>query len=120
MPTLVQPPTLTGFTTHYGVPVSTIGEDGELVALGHHNPRTVLAAFNAYARSCGFRDLADWSYPRTVTAGRVRHELFVVDAECSGCGPEGACRCPDIFSLDWWLRAADGDDRDAFPVTVWS
>ena len=38
--------------THYGVPVSHIGQDGEsLLALGHHEPRRVLAAWNRHHRT---------------------------------------------------------------------
>ncbi|MFH9765112.1 hypothetical protein ACH4N4_30735 [Streptomyces microflavus] len=46
--------------TYYGVPVAYVGEDGEMLALGHHSPRRVLAAFNAHARRFyGLVNLAD-------------------------------------------------------------
>jgi len=36
--------------THYGITVCHIGEDGDMLALGHHSPRRALAAFNRHAR----------------------------------------------------------------------
>lgn len=46
--------------TYYGVPVAYVGEDGEMLALGHHEHRRVLAAFNAHARRhYGLVNLAD-------------------------------------------------------------
>jgi hypothetical protein len=36
---------------HYGVPVTCIGEDGDMLAFGHHEPRRALAAFNRHART---------------------------------------------------------------------
>jgi hypothetical protein len=53
MLTLVTP---TFAAVHYGIPVSDIGDDGDLIAPGHHEPRRVLAAFNRYART-------QWGYP---------------------------------------------------------
>jgi hypothetical protein len=46
--------------THYGIPVMHIGEDGDMLALGHHEPRRALAAFNRHARVfCGLANVAD-------------------------------------------------------------
>ncbi|MFJ3601864.1 hypothetical protein ACIPVA_03615 [Streptomyces anulatus] len=46
--------------TYYGIPVAYIGEDGDMVALGHHTHRRALAAFNAHARQhCGLTNIAD-------------------------------------------------------------
>ena len=46
--------------THYGIPVSTYGEDGNMLALGHHEPRRAFAAFNKHARTAlGFANFAD-------------------------------------------------------------
>lgn len=45
--------------THYGVPVVYYGEDGDMLALGHHATRRTLAAFNRHARSIGLRNVAD-------------------------------------------------------------
>ena len=37
-------------TVEYGVPVLDFGEDGDMVAIGHHEPRRVIAAMNAHYR----------------------------------------------------------------------
>lgn len=34
--------------THYGIPVSSLGEDGDLIALGHHDDDKALEAFRAH------------------------------------------------------------------------
>ena len=45
---------------HYGIPVSGYGEDGAMLALGHHDTRRAFAAFNRHARvCCGLANLAD-------------------------------------------------------------
>lgn len=46
--------------THYGIDVTAIGEDGDLLAFGHHDPRRALAAFNRHARTeWGLANLGD-------------------------------------------------------------
>ena len=46
--------------THYGITVAHLGEDGDMVALGHHSVRRALAAFNRHARVfVGLINLAD-------------------------------------------------------------
>lgn len=46
--------------SHYGIPVTHVGEDGDMLALGHHHPRRALAAFNRHARVfCGLANVAD-------------------------------------------------------------
>lgn len=45
---------------HYGVSVAHFGEDGDMIALGHHSTRRALAAFNRHARHfVGLANLAD-------------------------------------------------------------
>lgn len=46
--------------THYDIPVVCFGEDGDMLALGHHEPRRALAAFNRHARTfIGLSNVAD-------------------------------------------------------------
>lgn len=46
--------------THYGIPVCHIGEDGDMLALGHPGIRRAFAAFNRHARVfCHLANLAD-------------------------------------------------------------
>ncbi|MEU2996856.1 hypothetical protein ABZ684_04665 [Streptomyces sp. NPDC006995] len=45
---------------HFGIPVCYLGEDGDMLALGHHTARRALAAFNRHARRyCGLANVAD-------------------------------------------------------------
>lgn len=46
--------------THYGIPVCHIGDEGDMVALGHPGRRRAFAAFNRHARVyCHLANLAD-------------------------------------------------------------
>ncbi|MFJ9029776.1 hypothetical protein ACIRQP_14830 [Streptomyces sp. NPDC102274] len=87
--------------THYGIPVVHIGEDGAMLALGHHTPRRALAAFNRHARV--FVGLANLADDRSVRAADYiplisqRHGIF---------------RKPD--------RASEWEDPDWEWVVVWS
>ncbi|MFB7359617.1 hypothetical protein [Streptomyces gardneri] len=56
--TLITAPQMEG--SYYGITVCTTGEDGDMLALGHHNDRRALAAFNAHARRyLGLVNVAD-------------------------------------------------------------
>lgn len=57
-------PDLPGFETHYGCRVSVVGEDGEMIILGHAGKLRTLAAFNAYSRrTVGLKDISDGIRP---------------------------------------------------------
>ena len=46
--------------TNYGIRMAPIGDEGDMLALGHHDPRKALAAFNRYTRTVvGLLNLAD-------------------------------------------------------------
>ena len=118
-------PALDDFTTCYGVQVCTIGEDGILIALGHHPARTALAAFNAYSRRViGLANVTDDSW---VTPGEllellqeINHDWGRLLGECGQCPPERGCdRCLAIRDGSWWMElGAAESDPDAVPVTV--
>lgn len=115
-------PVLDGFTTCYGVQVCTFGEDGILLALGHHPARTALAAFNAYSRRViGNRSLTDhhWVSPLTLLE-EIEQDWVKLLGECGQCPPERGCdRCLAIRDGSWWMElGADAADPDAVPVTV--
>lgn len=129
-------PELTGFETYHGIKVSLVGEDGDnYVALGHHEPRAALAAFNAYAQhTVGLEDLTD---------GSARHDraywqkLLLAVKQCwavlretcdeygSASHEDGCFRCAEIGAEvragGWWLEwCVDQDAVSAFPVTTLS
>lgn len=81
-----------------GIGLSDIGEDGDVIALGHHDPQRMLAALRQYARSVWGEDLQP--------TGQIRHQWAVNTGE--GVGPE-----------QWRLEPADPTAPGAFPVTRW-
>lgn len=122
-------PDLKGFTIYYGVPVSDIGEDGNLIALGHHDTRQVLAAFNRHARTFwGLTDLYDGRlpmFPRHHAVEDVCERWAVLVKECDEARqPDhtGDCsRCRLLKEEDWWIDySAKEPTLGSFPVMVWA
>jgi hypothetical protein len=101
-------PKLEGFSVHYGVMVSDIGEDGDLVALGHVGLLRALAAFNRHARKVwGARHLCEWEFGsrEARVVERIAHSWMTNDAPLD----------------DWVMRPADGPHvYGAFPVTYFT
>lgn len=122
-------PDLKGFSTYYGLRVSGIGEDGDLIILGHHHhdPLRVIAALNAHARTFwGLVNLLDRPYAElTDLTGSIRETHAVLITSCAGldqdCAGEGCWRCRELAGTDWWIEWSHAaDEPGAFPVTVWS
>jgi hypothetical protein len=134
---LPAPADLEGFATHYGVPITFIGDDGDrVIALGHHQPRRALAALNRYTRIDLGWTLANEQHSSAaeLLAG-FEHRWATIKTHCDrhpGCGgtalvtePGGfkypACYdCLNIAASDWWLDWSDSNSADtpgAFPVT---
>jgi hypothetical protein len=49
------------FTEHRGIRICDIGEDGDSVALGHHDPAHVAAAFETFGRDRGSSLFTTWA-----------------------------------------------------------
>ncbi|MFF5445439.1 hypothetical protein [Streptomyces sp. NPDC012888] len=84
---------------HYGIPVAYLGHEGAMLALGHHDPKRVLAAFDAHTRRDGetVAGYADYLTPRWA--------VFRDPApEYDGC----------MWTADW----CDPDAPGAQPVTL--
>lgn len=108
----------------YGVPVSAIGEDGDMIALGHHEPRRVLAAMRRYGREvCGMDDEDTFGYG---FLGRAHLSMYAVLKRAHAvftdeAGYEWYARLvpdPDPHALS--AATVNWDDFSAIPVTVWS
>ena len=99
--------------THYGITVAHIGDEGDMIALGHHSPRRALAAFNRHARVfVGLVNIAD---DRSETAAEwldgIKHERAVFRKP----NPNDEWEEPDMaWVADW----SNPDDPDARPVTL--
>lgn len=118
-------PALKGFDTFYGVPVSYLGDDGDAVALGHHDVRTTVAAFNRLARSCGLTNMLDDKGTAYLgVALRVSAGWAVLADGCTEVDSRKhspACgECQEIAEAGWAFDVAAQGDEGAFPVMWWS
>lgn len=110
-PTLLADPEMEA--THFGIPVSYYGEDGELVALGHHSKRRALAAFNRHARvGMGFDNVAD---DRDACAAEWA-DAISLDRWATFCAPDPASPMghPDDV---WYVVFVPAGTLGALPVT---
>ncbi|MEU8048110.1 NUDIX domain-containing protein [Micromonospora echinofusca] len=98
-------PTLDMVAEVNGIALSDIGEDGDIIALGHHDPARLLTALRRYAREVRGEALApaDPAAPHA----QIRHEWGVNISEAAG---------PD---QEWYLETAPADTPGAFPITRW-
>ncbi|MFI5473166.1 hypothetical protein ACIA6D_23365 [Streptomyces cacaoi] len=99
--------------THYGIQVATLGEDGDMIALGHHDTRRALAAFNRHARVVwGLLNLED---SRSALAADWAKDIKPCMAVFRTADPESDYEDPGcIWFADW----SDPDSPDARPVTI--
>lgn len=119
---VVDPPTLGGFSEHYGVRVAILGDDGEtFLAMGWVEKRRALAAFGRMCRvDLGWRMGNEIPYAADINLDDdLQHELWTVAEVCGECAGDPECgACANIRAADWWLRPAK-DGEVAFPVTVY-
>jgi len=104
-------PELAGSETYFGVTLSDVGEDGEVVILGHgHDPMRLIAALNRHAREYwGFVNLLD--------------DVSMTVADLAGDFLETwACLIADNSDEYGWYMAWNVDPlmpNGSFPVTMW-
>ncbi|MEU8258552.1 hypothetical protein AB0C06_30280 [Micromonospora inaquosa] len=99
-------PTVTMMGEINGIALSDIGEDGGVIALGHHDPARLLPVLRRYANEMWGEvlALADPGDPYA----QIRHE-WVVNTGDTVAGPE----------QEWCLEPVPADAPGAFPVTRW-
>jgi hypothetical protein len=99
--------------THYGIPVAHIGEDGDMLALGHPGTRRAFAAFNRHARVfCGLANLADDQNAVLADWADVITEKWVIFRKAD---PGNCWEDPDC---EWYFDLATEDAPGAQPVTI--
>ncbi|SES04323.1 hypothetical protein [Streptomyces qinglanensis] len=101
--------------THYGIQMASLGEDGDrLLALGHHEPKRVLAAFNRYARTViGWPNIADdFTASAADWAGRLEQRWAVFRK------PDPDDDEWDVPEYAWHADWSDPDAPGARPVTL--
>jgi hypothetical protein len=121
-------PALKGFETYYGLQLSDIGEDGNVVILGHHSdkPLRVVAALNRHARTFwGLVNLMDNTGAELDDLACSLAETYAVVIErCDDADDTDhaldCLRCREIVTADWYIEwNHKADDKGAFPVTMW-
>lgn len=89
--TLIANPYMEG--THYGIPVSCLGEDGDVIALGHHDDDKTREAFRAHldlSIDLDHQVRRGWATFRKPQPGNESEEEFVWIAEDASVGTPGA------------------------------
>jgi hypothetical protein len=99
--------------THYGIRVSTVGEDGDMIALGHHSNLRTLAAFNRHMRV--FLGLANLADDRSTTVADWLPALHRKHAVFRSSDPENEFEDPE---WSWVVHWCDVDEPGAQPVTL--
>ena len=103
-------PDLKGFETYYGLRVADIGEDGNVIVLGHYHdsPLRVIAALNKHARTFwGLTNLLDDPGAELADLKSALTETYAVVEKYDG-------------NLDWYISWNEPANRPgAFPATIW-
>ncbi|MEU5549220.1 hypothetical protein ABZ738_05575 [Micromonospora sp. NPDC047793] len=108
LPTGTTPP-LDMLGTYYGVPISDIGEDGDVIALGHVGTHRMAAALRRHAREVWGDDIAD---PMPTSR---RSLTDITDAIAH------VWMVNTVDDLDeWCLERTEPTTPGAFPVTYWT
>lgn len=100
-------PTVTMMAEIDGIALSDIGEDGGILALGHHDPARLLAALRSYAREVWVEALAP-AHPGDPYA-QIHHE-WVVNTGDTVAHPEQGSGClesalPGAFPATRWYES---------------
>lgn len=98
-------PTLLMLGTYYGVPLSDIGEDGNVIALGHVGTLRMVAALRCHAREFYGEPFPFASMTLRAVTESISHVWMV------NTGPSND---------DWWLKRAEPTEPGAFPVTLFT
>jgi hypothetical protein len=111
-------------STYYGLHLVDVGEDGDVIVLGHHDDRRVVAAINRHARTVWGEPISD-QYDAALLNLTQRWAKLMTRCENATekwHDEDRACSlCAEIQQAGWWLRwNADAGEPGAFPVTRWA
>jgi hypothetical protein len=124
-------PDLPGFHPYYGVPIASVGDDGDwTIAMGHHDPLRIVAAMNRYARTeIGLRNMLDDPHGTLADALDLLEvkwaRLTTVDdcdsreTDLEESGEHFCVMCDEITGGGWWMSWSTDPAPGSFPVTVW-
>ncbi len=106
----------------YGVRLDWVGENGEVLILGHHGPRRAVAAVTWLHRDVS-PDQPGATY-RSVAAG-LRESWAVLRTACSRVEERDHRHpCPECLDMQggrWWIAWHRREGLPGvFPVTLWS
>lgn len=118
----------------YGLRVGAVGEDGDMLALGHHPTLRTVAALNAEARYLmGPMGLAENCWPYRFIYGEVASKLKrtwavlretcdYADLEEGHDPPSDPCyECKLRREVDWYIEWGHTPHHyRAFPIMLWS
>jgi hypothetical protein len=115
-------PALDLFVLFYGVWVTYIGDDGDLILLGHPGELRALAAVRAvWRRDLGFdgadRRLRRWAEP-VFTELEYTHARLKDHCDAHSSTDPDCRRCTDIGSYPWWMEYGAEESADTFPVIL--
>lgn len=130
LPTIGEPQQLAD--THYGIRVGWFGDEGGLLAVGHHHPMRVVAAMNRHARTTAkLRNIADdhrydladairdLTYTWAIVLGPCLQPSFP-DADELAWHAAHCERCDGAKHRANWVEIGHHEGaRRAYPVTVW-
>ncbi|MGI5245059.1 hypothetical protein [Dactylosporangium sp. CA-139066] len=98
------------FTDYDGIQVSFIGDDGGMVALGHHDEGAAQSAFHRH--DIWGRSQFDISTTWAVLADPPTHD-------CAATPTTGCAGCDEADGTPWWMEwGVDQSTSGAFPVMV--
>jgi hypothetical protein len=103
--------TANGFDDRDGIPISYIGDDGTMIALGHHDPAAAKAAFDKHDGPVSYH------YPIEATWA------VLTDPPAHECVPSltiSCFVCEETEGVPWWMQwtGVTADTPGAFPVMV--
>lgn len=106
-------------STILGVPVTYVGEDGEVCMLGQIEPRKAAVVAMTHGRQfAGLTrdDLGISTVEEALASVEHRYMTFSRHLEDCDCG-DGPNLCE--YDYAWWGTSAKADDPDAVAVTYW-